>query len=88
MDGTLPGVCRHGRADREGKTPVARGTLKSDYTLKHAALPVPRTERIGPELAARMPGGQKFRIVVEGTEEFTQYIEELQNDTIWAKDKE
>jgi hypothetical protein len=58
-------------------------TLLLGFTLKRAILPVPRKERLGPELAARMPGGQHFRIIVEGTEEFSQYMKELADDTIW-----
>ena len=58
-------------------------TLKPGFTLKNAAVLVPRKERLGPELAATMPSGQSFQIVVEGTEEFTQYLKELADDTIW-----
>jgi hypothetical protein len=58
-------------------------TLKSGFTLKKAIVCVPRKERLGPELAANMPGGQSFQIIVEGTEEFAQYMKELADDTIW-----
>ncbi len=57
--------------------------LKSDFTLKQYAILVPRKERLSPELAAHMPNGQVFGVVVEGTEAFKQYMEELANDTIW-----
>lgn len=57
--------------------------LKPGFTLKKAAVAVPRTERLGRELAAHMPGGKPFQIVVEGTEAFAQYMKELVDDTIW-----
>ncbi len=57
--------------------------LKSGFTLKTAAVCVPREERLGRELAAKMPTGQQFQFVVEGTEMFEQYMEELAKDTIW-----
>lgn len=57
--------------------------LKSSFTLKHAAIPVPREERLVPELAEHMPEGQLFTVVVEGTEVFDQYMKELANGTIW-----
>ena len=57
--------------------------LKPGVTLEKAAVAVPREERLGPELAARMPAHQRFGIVVEGTEAFAQYMKELADDTIW-----
>jgi hypothetical protein len=57
--------------------------LKSGFTLKHSAIPVPRKERLGPELASHMPEGKSFEVVVEGTELFDQYMKELANGTIW-----
>jgi hypothetical protein len=57
--------------------------LQPGFTLKRAILPVPRKERLGPELAARMPGGQPFLIIVEGTAEFSLYMQELADNTIW-----
>ena len=57
--------------------------LKSGFTLIHTAIPVPRKERLGPELAAHMPEGKSFEVVVEGTEVFDQYMKELANGTIW-----
>lgn len=63
-------------------TPSAE-SLMPGFTLKKAIVAVPREERLGPELAANMPGGQPFQIIVEGTEEFAQYMKELGDDTIW-----
>src|SRR3954451_8564463 len=60
--------------------------LKLGFTLEMAAVPVPRKERLDPELVSRMPSGKRFRIVVEGTEEFTQLMQELTAHTIWEED--
>src|SRR5262249_52132118 len=60
--------------------------LKSGFTLRTAAVCVPREERLGPELAAHMPTGQRFQFVVEGTKIFEQYMKELADDTIWEDD--
>jgi hypothetical protein len=57
--------------------------LKPGFILKKVAVIVPRQERLGPELAARMPKGRRFGIVVEGTETFAEYMKELADDTIW-----
>ncbi len=57
--------------------------LRPGYTLKRAIVPVPRAERLGPELAAHMPGGQPFQIIVEGAEEFESLMKELAAGTIW-----
>lgn len=57
--------------------------LKPGFTLKRAVVAVPREERLGAELAARMPSGEPFQVVVEGTQIFAQYMEELAKDTIW-----
>jgi hypothetical protein len=58
-------------------------TLGPGFTLKEAAIPVAREERLGPELAPYLPGGERFLIVVEGTEVFAQCMQELAEDTIW-----
>ena len=58
-------------------------TLKPGFTLKNAAVLVPRKERLGPELVANMPSTQSFQIIIEGTDEFTRYLKELADDTIW-----
>lgn len=67
-------------------------SLKPGFTLQRALVPVPRRERLGPELAARMPEGQPFQIVIEGTESFERFLRELGDDTIWgdpaARDEE
>jgi hypothetical protein len=60
--------------------------LKLGFTLERAAVPVPRKERLDPELVSRMPSGKRFRIVVEGTEDFTQLMQELTDHTIWEED--
>jgi len=57
--------------------------LKTGFTLKRAVVPVPHMERLGPALAAHMPSGEPFQIIVEGTEEFAEYMKELADDTIW-----
>jgi hypothetical protein len=57
--------------------------LKPGFTLKKAAITVSRKERLGPELAAHMPKGQPFQIVIEGTSEFTQFMKELSDNSIW-----
>lgn len=57
--------------------------IRPGFTLKSAGVVVPRKERLGPELAANMPRGQSFQIIVEGTDEFAQYMKELADDTIW-----
>lgn len=62
---------------------ISAETLKPGFTLKRAVVCVPRPERLGPELAANMNRGQAFQIVLEGTEEFLRYLEELRTDTIW-----
>lgn len=57
--------------------------LKPGFTLEKAVVPVPRKERLAPELAANMPSNQPFQIIIEGTNEFAQYMKELAEDTIW-----
>lgn len=57
--------------------------LKPGFTLKHYLVPVLHKKRLAPELAAHMPKGQSFGIVVEGTEAFEQYMKELADGTIW-----
>jgi hypothetical protein len=61
--------------------------LKLGFTLERAAVPVPRKERLDPELVSRMPSGKRFRIVVEGTEEFTQLMQELTDHTRYLGQK-
>jgi hypothetical protein len=56
--------------------------LKPGFTLKSAVLPVSRKERLGPELAAHMPAGP-FQLIVEGTEEFANYMKELADGSIF-----
>jgi hypothetical protein len=56
--------------------------LKPGYSLERAAVPVSRPQRLGAELAARMPAIE-FRVIVEGTETFHRYMAELAADTIW-----
>ena len=58
-------------------------SLKYGYELKSAAVMVPRKEQLGQELAANMPQGISFQVIIEGTEEFTQYMKELSDDSIW-----
>ena len=57
--------------------------LRPGFTLKKAAIAVSRKERLGPELATHMPEGQPFQIVIEGTSEFTEFMKELSDDSIW-----
>lgn len=57
--------------------------LANGYTLNRAIVLVPRKERLGPELAAKMPSDHPFQVVIEGTEEFLRYMQELADDTIW-----
>ena len=59
--------------------------LKPGFRLETAAICVPLEERLGPELAAKMPSGRSFRIVVQGTDEFTELMKELAADTIWRR---
>jgi hypothetical protein len=35
------------------------------------------------ELAARMPQGELFQVIIEGSVVFSRYIEELAAGTIW-----
>jgi hypothetical protein len=62
---------------------ASAGGLKPGFTLETAAVIVPRAERLVAELAANMPGGETFRLSIEGTEEFTRHMHELADDTIW-----
>jgi hypothetical protein len=57
--------------------------LKPEFRLETTAVLVPRKEQLGPELAANMPDGKTFQVVVEGSDQFVRYMEELANDTIW-----
>ena len=58
-------------------------SLKYGYKLKSAAVLVPRKEQLGQELAANMPQGLAFQVIVEGTEEFILYMKELSDNSIW-----
>ena len=62
---------------------VSKDTLRVGFSLKRAAVCVPRSDRLGSELAANMPSGQSFRIALQGTKEFDCYMNELVADTIW-----
>jgi hypothetical protein len=62
---------------------VSSKMLKPGFALQKALVPVPRVERLMPELATHMPADTRFQVVVEGTEVFAQYMKELADDTIW-----
>jgi hypothetical protein len=54
------------------------------FTLSKAALKTWDDKRLGLELAAYMPGGFVFKMVFEGTENFTKCLKELEEGTIWG----
>jgi hypothetical protein len=57
--------------------------LQLGYRLKKAAIAVSRKERSGPELAAHIPSSQSFQTIVEGTNEYSAYMNELGVGGIW-----
>lgn len=58
-------------------------SLPEGYSLTSAAVLVPRKQQLGSVLARHMPPGKPFRVVVEGTPDFNEFMRELGDDTIW-----
>ncbi len=54
--------------------------------LETAAVVVQSREQLVQELAKWMPSDKRFGIVFEGTKEFSQFMGELANDTIWLSE--
>jgi hypothetical protein len=57
--------------------------LAKGYTLETTAVIATDKERLMRELATRMPSGKRFAVVIEGSKEFLQFMQELADDTIW-----
>jgi hypothetical protein len=57
--------------------------LMPGFEIETAIVLVSHADRLAPELAARMPRGQRFGLIIQGSEDFNRYMEELAADSIW-----
>jgi hypothetical protein len=57
--------------------------LKEGYTIASTALVANSERELRDAIARHVRSGKEFRLVIEGSEDFTTLIEELAADTIW-----
>jgi hypothetical protein len=57
--------------------------LKEGYTIASTALVANSERELRDAIARHVRTGKEFRLVIEGSEDFTTLIEELAADTIW-----
>lgn len=65
----------------------AAGMLKSGFELKQVAVVARSKDDLNVELAANMPQGMRFAVILEGTPQFEQFIQELEDGTIWGDEQ-
>ena len=64
---------------------ISAEVLVEGYTMTSTVILANSERQLLETIALRLPPGKKPRVVVEGTNEFDNYMNELREDTIWPE---
>jgi hypothetical protein len=64
---------------------ISAEMLASGYSMQSTVVVANTDRQLRDAIALRLPLGYEFRVVVEGSQEFDDYLKELAEDTIWPR---